>query len=61
VGLGVVMGVQGRYFLPVALLLGTALPGRAVLPRGMALVLPAMSAVMLGGVVWAVVGRYYLR
>jgi len=61
VGLGVVMGVQGRYFLPVALLLGAALPRRAVLPRGMALVLPAMSAVMLGGVAWAVVGRYYLR
>ncbi len=61
VGLGLVMGVQGRYFLPVALLLGVALPGRSVLPRGVALVLPAMSAVMLGGVVWAVVGRYYLR
>jgi len=61
VALGLVMGVQGRYFLPVALLLGAALPGRAVLPRGVALVLPAMSAVVLGGVMWAVVGRYYLR
>ncbi len=61
VGLGVVMGVQGRYFLPVALLAAAGLPGRAVLPRGAALLLPAMVAVALGGVAWAVVGRYYLR
>ncbi|MGI3778079.1 MAG: DUF2142 domain-containing protein [Janthinobacterium lividum] len=61
VGLGVVMGVQGRYFLPLALLAGAALPGRAVLPRQAALLLPGMGAVALGGVVWAVVGRYYLR
>ena len=61
VGLGLVMGVQGRYFLPMALLLGAALPGRAVLPRRAALALPALGAAMLGGVVWAVVGRYYLR
>ncbi len=61
VGLGVVMGVQGRYFLPVVLLAAAGLPGRAVLPRGAALLLPAAAAVALGGVAWAVVGRYYLR
>ncbi len=60
-GAGVIEGVQGRYFLPVALLLATALPARPPLPRAVVLVLPAIAVVTFAGTAWEVVGRYYLR
>lgn len=61
VGAGMVEGVQGRYFLPLALLLVVCLPARPVLPRHASLLLPVLGAVTLGGTLWEVVGRYYLR
>ncbi len=61
VGLGVVMGLQGRYFLPVALLLAPALPRRPILSAQTALALPFGAAFMMAGVTWEVVARYYLR
>ena len=60
-GAGVVEGVQGRYFLPVALLLAACLPSRPLLPRAAGLALPAVAALTLAGTVWQVVDRYYLR
>jgi len=61
VGQDVVEGVQGRYFLPVMLLLCASVPRRTTLPRVFCLLLPISTAAILGGVFWAVVERYYLR
>jgi uncharacterized membrane protein len=64
-GQAIVHGVQGRYFLPLALLLGAALPSFALArlaPLRHALVggVAAFSILSLGVTLNAVIARYYL-
>ncbi len=65
VGGPIVEGVQGRYFLPLALLLAPCLPVRPLLGRVAGplatVALPGLAAVTLAATLWEVVARYYLR
>jgi uncharacterized membrane protein len=66
VGHPIIDGVQGRYFLPIAMLAGVALPGLArgawVVPIRRALVaaVAIFPAYSLGTAISAVIARYYL-
>jgi hypothetical protein len=62
VGHATVEGVQGRYFLPLAMVAGAMLPtfARPRLHAALSCVVAAFPLVSLGVTIWAIVARFYL-